>query len=362
MKVTQKLYDLGQSLWLDHITRDLLSSGTLKHYIEELSLTGLTSNPNAFGYAIRNSSVYDGAIRNKLKEEKIGEELYFELALEDLGHAADLLRPIYDQTDGADGWVSLEVSPLLIHDADSILAAAMELHARGQRPNFYITIPGTKEGLPAVEQAIFAGVPVNVTFLSSHEQYLAAAGAFLRGIERRIAAGLKPNIGSVASMLVEPWGAVVIGKVPESPTNSLGLAVARRTYKAYCDLLSSQRWQHALNAGARPQRLLWSNSEISADKTSDRLNIENLAAPFTIITMSESFLKTFAKSGKIGKLMPSDGGDCEAVLARSVQAGIDINALAAGFQKEGIASAVKSWIELMTGIAYKSSALTQSQY
>ena len=236
MKANQKLHDLGQSLWIDHITRDLLNSGMLKHYIEELSVTGLTFKPALFRDAIKNSSAYDAAIRKKLKEDKLGEELFYELALEDLRHAADILRPIYDQTDGLDGWVSLEVSPLLVHDTECTLAAAKDLYARMRRPNIFIKIPGTYEGLPAVEEAIFAGIPVNVTLLFSREHYLAAAGAFLCGIERRIAAGRKPKVGSVASMSVSRWDAAVMDRVPDPLRNKLGVAVARRTYKAYRDL------------------------------------------------------------------------------------------------------------------------------
>src|SRR6516225_6611175 len=260
MKATQKLHELGQSLWLDNITRDLLTKGTLKHYVEELSVTGLTSNPTIFDHAIKNSTAYDAAIRNKLKEGKSGEGLFFELALEDLTQAADLFRPIWDKTNGVDGWGSLEVSPLLAHDTASTLAAAKELHARAERPNLFIKIPGTKEGLPAIEEAIFGGIPVNVTLLFSREHYVAAAEAFLLGIERRIDAGLNPNVGSVASVFISRWDAAVMDKVPDALRDRLGIAIARRTYKACRELLTSPRWQRVYNAGARPQRLLWAST------------------------------------------------------------------------------------------------------
>src|SRR5882672_1755814 len=253
MKATQLLHNLGQSLWLDNITRDLLTNGTLKRYIDELSVTGLTSNPTIFDHAIKNSSAYDVAIRAGLAKGKSGEALFFDLALEDLTQAADLFRPIYDRTDGVDGWVSLEVSPLLAHDTASTLAAAKELHARAGQPNLLIKIPGTTEGLPAIEEAIFAGVPINVTLLFSREHYLAAAEAFLRGIERRIDAGLTPTVGSVASLFVSRWDAAVMGKVPAALRNRLGIAMAQRTYNTYRTLLSSPRWQRVSNAGARPQ-------------------------------------------------------------------------------------------------------------
>ena len=360
MKATQLLHDLGQSLWLDNITRDLLDNGTLQRYIDELSVTGLTSNPTIFDQAIKNSTAYDTAIRQKLKEGKSGEELFFELALEDLTRAADLFRPIYDRTDGVDGWVSLEVSPLLAYDTASTLAAAKELCARAGRPNLFIKIPGTTEGLPAIEEAIFAGVPINVTLLFSREHYLAAAEAFLRGIERRIEAGLKPEVGSVASVFISRWDAAVMGKVPEALRNQLGIAMAQRTYKAYRALLSSPRWQRVYNAGARPQRLLWASTGTKDPEASDILYIKALAAPFTVNTMPEGTLKALAEHSELGALLPADGGDCEAVLAQFARAGIDIDALAAQLQDEGAKSFVKSWHELMEVIASKSAALAKA--
>ena len=362
MKATQKLHELGQSLWLDHITHDLLTSGAFESYVEEFSVTGLTFNPSFFNCAIKNSSAYDAAIRKKLKEDKLGEELFYELALEDLRHAADLLRPIYDQTDGLDGWVSLEVSPLLVHDTECTLAAAKDLYARMRRPNIFIKIPGTYEGLPAVEEAIFAGIPVNVTLLFSREHYLAAAGAFLCGIERRIAAGLKPKVGSVASMSVSRWDTAVMGRVPDPLRNKLGVAVARRTYKAYRDLLSSPRWQQVHNAGVRPQRLLWSDTETVDSGTSGDFYIRDLTAPFSIITLSESTLKALIDCGDLGMWMPADGEGCEALLGCFAQAGIDIDTLSADFQVEDAVSAVKSWIELMSEIASKSASLVQAEW
>jgi transaldolase len=354
------LYDLGQSLWLDNITRDLLRSGTLKHYIDELSVTGLTSNPTIFDQAIKNSPAYDAAIRDRLRQGKSGEALFFELALEDLTQAADLFRPVYDRTNGLDGRVSLEVSPLLAHDTARTLAQAKELSARAARPNLFIKIPGTPEGLPAIEEAIFAGVPVNVTLLFSREQYLAAAEAFLRGIERRIGAGLNPDVDSVASLFVSRWDGAVAGKVPEALTNKLGIAIARRTYAAYRDLLDSPRWLRAYNCGARPQRILWASTGTKDPKASDVLYIEALAAPFTVNTMPEATLKAFANHGKAGAPMPADGGDCETVLADFARAGINIDTLAAQLQEDGAKSFTKSWNELMTVIASKSEALREA--
>lgn len=360
MNATEKLHDLGQSLWLDNITRDLLTTGTLQRYIDELSLTGLTSNPTIFDHAIKNSTAYDDAIRKKLQEGKSGEELFFELALEDLTQAADLFRPIWERTDGVDGWVSLEVSPLLAHDTANTLAAAKDLHGRAGRPNLFIKIPGTKEGLPAIEEAIFAGVPINVTLLFSREQYLAAAEAFLRGIERRIDAGLKPEVGSVASVFISRWDAAVMGKVPEALNDRLGIAIAKRTYKTYRQLLSSPRWQRVYNAGARPQRLLWASTGTKDPKASDVLYIKALAAPFTVNTMPEGTLEAFAEHGEIGPMLPADGGDCEEVLAQFSKAGIDIDALAAQLQDEGAKSFAKSWNELMAVIASKCAALKKA--
>jgi len=357
MKATQALHDLGQSIWLDNITRDLLDNGTLKRYIDELSVTGLTSNPTIFEHAIKNSPAYDAAIRQKLKEGKSGEDLFFELALEDLTRAADLFRPIYDKTNGVDGWVSLEVSPLLAYDTASTLAAAKTLHARAGRPNLFIKIPGTKEGLPAIEEAIFAGVPVNVTLLFSREHYLAAADAFLRGIERRIAAGLKPDVGSVASVFISRWDAAVVSKVPPALRNQLGIAIAGRTYKACRTLLGSPRWQRVYNFGVRPQRPLWASTGTKDPQASDVLYIKALAAPFTVNTMPEGTLKALAEHGELGALLPPDGGDCEELLARFAKVGVDLDALAAQLQEEGAKSFVKSWNELLAVIASKSAAL-----
>jgi transaldolase len=348
MKATQLLYNLGQSIWLDNITRDLLDSGTLKRYIDDLSVTGLTSNPTIFNQAIKNSSAYSAAIRTKFAQDESAEEVFFELALEDLTRAADLFRPIYDRTNGVDGWVSLEVSPLLAYDTAKTLAAAKELHARAGRPNLLIKIPGTKEGLPAIEEAIFSGIPVNVTLLFSSDHYLAAAEAFLRGIERRIEAGLKPNVGSVASVFVSRWDAAVKGKAPRELSHKLGIAIAMRTYKAARDLLGSPRWHRIYNAGAYPQRLLWASTGTKDPTASDVLYVKALAAPFTVNTMPESTLKALANRKELGSILPADGGDCEEVLSRFAEAGINADGLAAQLQDEGAQSFVKSWNELMS--------------
>ena len=348
MKATQLLHNLGQSIWLDNITRDLLDSGTLKRYIDELSVTGLTSNPTIFNQAIKNSSAYSAAIRTKFDYDKSAEKVFFELALEDLTRAADLFRPIYDRTNGVDGWVSLEVSPLLAYDTAKTLAAARELHAHAGRPNVLIKIPGTKEGLPAIEEAIFSGIPINVTLLFSCDHYLAAAEAFLRGIERRIEAGLKPNVGSVASVFVSRWDAAVKGKAPRELNHKLGIAIAMRTYKAARDLLSSPRWHRIYNAGAYPQRLLWASTGTKDPTASDVLYVKALAAPFTVNTMPESTLKALANRKELGSILPADGGNCEEVLSRFAEAGINIDELAAQLQDEGAQTFVKSWNELMS--------------
>ena len=357
MKATQKLHEIGQSLWLDNITRGLVTSGTLHRYIQEFSVTGLTSNPTIFDHAIKNSHDYDNAIRQKLKEGKSGEALFFELALEDLRQAADLFRPIHDLTNGVDGWVSLEVSPLLAHDTSATLTAAKALHARAERPNLFIKIPGTKEGLPAIEEAIFAGVPINVTLLFSRAQYVAAAEAYLRGIERRIAARLNPDVGAVASIFVSRWDVAVVDKAPEALRNQLGIAVASGIYTAYIELLSSPCWQRAYNAGARAQRLLWASTGTKDPKASDTLYIKTLAAPFTVNTMPEGTLKALADHGEIGPIMAPDDGDSEKILDKFAKAGTDVDALGAQLQEEGAESFVKSWNDLLQCIASKSKAL-----
>jgi transaldolase len=360
MNPTQELHKLGQSIWLDNITRDLLDSGTLKHYIDDLSVTGLTSNPTIFDQAIKNSTAYDASIREKVNQGKSGETLFFELALEDLTRAAALFRPVHERTEGVDGWVSLEVSPLLAYNTSSTLAAAKSLHARAGQPNLFIKIPGTKEGLPAIEEATFAGIPINVTLLFSREQYLAAAEAYLRGIERRIDAGLKPGVTSVASIFISRWDVAVTGKAPESLRGRLGIAIAKRTYKAYRTWLDSTRWQRALNAGARPQRLLWASTGTKDPKMPDLLYIKALTAPFTINTMPEGTLKALADHGEAGAILAADGGDCEETLVEFAKAGIDADALATQLQEEGAKSFVTSWNELLAVIETKSAALKKA--
>jgi transaldolase len=360
MKATRILHDLGQSLWLDNITRNLLRTGMLRHYIDEFSITGLTSNPTIFDHAIKNSDDYDDAIKSKLAEGKSGEKLFFELALDDLAQAADLFRPVYDRTCGVDGWVSLEVSPLLAYDTKSTIAEAKDLHAQARRPNVFIKIPGNPEGLPAIEEAIFAGVPINVTLLFSEDQYLAAANAFMRGIERRIEAGLKPDVPSVASIFISRWDVAVTGKVPEALNDRLGIAIAKRTYKAYLGLLSSPRWMRAYNAGARPQRLLWASTGTKDPKASDVLYVNTLAAPFTINTMPDGTLKALAEHGDVSTTLPMDGGNSEEELARFADAKIDVHAMSRQLQDEGAKSFVKSWNDLLGVISSKSALLKRA--
>jgi transaldolase len=361
MKATQHLREAGQSLWLDNITRGLLNNGTLKRYIDELSITGLTSNPTIFDHAISKSHDYDAAIREKIKGGKAGEDLFFELAIEDLTRAADLFRPIHDVTDGVDGFVSLEVSPVLAYDAESTLAQAKQLHARAGRPNLFIKIPGTREGIPAIEEAIFAGVPINVTLLFSRGHYLAAAEAYMRGIERRIAAELNPDVRSVASVFISRWDKAVSGTAPAALNNQLGVAIAKRTYKGYRDLLNSDRWQRLANAGARPQRLLFASTGTKDPEASDVLYVKALAAPNTVNTMPEATLLAFANHGELGPPLPADGGNAEEILGKFGKEGIDTSALAADLQKDGAASFVASWNDLLAGIAAKSDTLRKER-
>jgi transaldolase len=351
MKGTQLLSNLGQSIWLDNITRDLLDTGTLQQYIDEMSVTGLTSNPTIFEQAIKKSKSYGAVIREKLASGESAEETFFDVALEDITRAADLFRHIHDRTNGVDGWASLEVSPLLAYDAESTLRSAKELFARAGRPNLFIKIPGTAEGLPAVEEAIFAGVPINVTLLFSREHYLAAAEAFLRGIERRLDAGLNPRVASVASVFISRWDAAVAAHVPAELRNRLGIAIAQRTYKAARELLSSPRWHRVYNAGATPQRVLWASTGTKDRSASDVLYVKALAAPFTVNTMPEATLKALAKHTQLGSILPPDGGDCEEVLGRFADSGIDVNAVAAQLQEDGARSFARSWTDLMSAIA-----------
>jgi transaldolase len=360
MNAPQRLHDLGQSLWLDNITRALLTSGALSRYIEELAVTGLTSNPSIFDQAIKSAGIYDDAIRKKAGEGKSGEALFFELALEDLTQAADLFRPIHHATGGVDGWVSLEVSPLLADDTAGTIKAAARLHARAQRPNLFIKIPGTGAGNAAIEESIFAGVPINVTLLFSREHYVASAEAYMRGIERRIAAGLDPAVDSVASIFVSRWDVAIKDKVSERLRNRLGIAIAMRTYKAYRDLLASKRWQKLAASGARPQRLLWASTGTKDPAAPDTLYLEALAAPDTINTIPEKTLHAFAGHGKVGNVLPVDGGHAEAVLAEFNREGVDDEALAAELQREGAEAFARSWSDLMSQIGSKSKVATKA--
>ncbi len=360
MNATRQLHELGQSLWLDNITRELLTSGTLGRYIGELSVTGLTSNPTIFDQAI-GTGAYDEAIRNKADEGKSGEALFFELALEDLSRAADLFRPVHDASGGVDGWVSLEVSPLLADDSAGTVKAAAQLHARAQRPNLFIKIPGTGAGLPAIEESIFAGVPVNVTLLFSREHYLAAADAYMRGIERRIAAGRDPRVASVASLFVSRWDVAVRDKVSDEFRNRLGIAIALRSYRAYRELLASPRWLKLAAAGARPQRLLWASTGTKDPAAPDVLYVEALAAADTINTLPEKTLLAFADHGKLGKRLPLDAGDAEAVIAAFAREGVNDEALAADLQRQGTAAFAASWRDLIARIAAKGAVLQQGR-
>ncbi|MEO8347020.1 MAG: transaldolase [Betaproteobacteria bacterium] len=357
MKATQALHDLGQSLWLDNITRDLLNNGTLRRYIDRFAITGLTSNPTIFDHAIRNVTTYDDAIRRKIGEGKSGEALFIELALEDLARAADLFRPAHDSTGGVDGWVSMEVSPLLADDSAGTIAAVKQLQGQAGRPNIFIKIPGTESGMTAIEESIFAGVPVNVTLLFSREQYLAAAEAYMRGIERRIVAGVDPKIDSVASLFVSRWDVAVKDKVAPALRNRLGIAIAKRTYRSYRELLASPRWRKLAGAGVRPQRLLWASTGTKDPDAPDTLYIEALAAPDTINTIPDKTLVAFADHGQVKGVLPPDGGDAEQAIAAFARAGIDVTALATQLLHEGTQSFDKSWKALMDCIAAKSDVL-----
>ncbi len=357
MKATKQLHDLGQSLWLDNITRELLTSGTLKRYIDELSVTGLTSNPTIFDHAITHSSAYDEEVRRLARLGHSGEALFFELALEDLTQAADMFAPVYELTAGIDGWVSLEVSPLLAHDAKSTVVEAKALHRKAGRPNLFIKIPGTKEGAAAIEEAIFCGVPVNVTLLFSREHYLNAAEAYMRGLERRIAAGLCPDVHSVASLFISRWDKATEERAPDGMRNALGIAIGLQTYKAYRDLLDSDRWQRLAHRGARSQRLLFASTGTKDPAASDVLYIGALAAPNTVNTMPEKTLLAFGDHGQVNGALPRDGGDAEQVLERFAKAGVDIVKLAADLQEEGAKSFEASWQNLLNTIETKTKSL-----
>jgi len=357
MKATQMLHNLGQSIWLDNITRELLDNGTLNRYIKDLSVTGLTSNPTIFDHAITHSKSYDSEIRRLVGNGLSGEELFFELAVQDLTRAADLFAPIHERTASVDGWVSLEVSPLLAYDPKATVAEARALHKKANRRNLFIKIPGTKEGASAIEEAIFLGIPVNVTLLFTREHYLAAAEAYMRGLELRVASGLSPDVPSVASLFVSRWDKATMDKVPDWDRDKLGVAIGRQVYAAYRELLESDRWQQLASCGARPQRLLFASTGTKDPKASDVLYIDALAAPNTIDTMPEETLLAFGEHGRVSGVIPRGGGDCEQVLAEFGRVGIDVARLGADLQKEGAASFADSWRDLLDAIEAKSKAL-----
>lgn len=360
MTPTGQLHQLGQSLWLDNITRDMLDDGTLQRYINECSITGLTSNPSIFDAAMAEGHAYDADIRRMAKEGTKTEALFLSLALDDLRRAADMFRPVFDNTHHLDGWVSMEVSPLLASDTQGSIQAALDIHAQAARPNLFVKIPGTPEGVPAIEASIFAGIPINVTLLFSPKQYVAVAEAYMRGIERRIAADRDPLVGSVASLFVSRWDVAVKDTVSETLRNTLGLAISGQVYRAYRGLLASPRWRALSAAGAMPQRLLWASTGTKDPQASDTLYVEALAAPDTIDTMPEKTLLAFADHGVIRGVMPEDGGSADATLARFAREGVDVAALAVRLQKEGAAAFVKSWNELLGRIADKSATLTHA--
>ena len=354
MSATGQLHAIGQSLWLDNITRDMLLSGTLRDYISRLSVTGLTSNPTIFERAIGSSGLYDIPIRQKAQTGITVEALFYELALEDLTLAADLFRPTYDSTLGRDGWVSLEVSPLLANDPVASAASAAQLHAMARRPNLFIKLPGSEAGMGAIEESIFRGIPVNVTLLFCRDQYLAAANAYMRGIERRLAAGLDPRVASVASIFISRWDAAANDSLPARLRNKLGIAVAGQIHACYRSLLASARWQLLRAAGAAEQRLLWASTGTKDPRAPDTLYIEALVAPDTINTMPEATLLAFADHGNVGELMSREGAEAQAVLAAITGEGVDLKALATGLQSEGTAAFARSWHDMLACIARKS--------
>ncbi|MGP1693227.1 MAG: transaldolase [Giesbergeria sp.] len=357
MKTTQKLHELGQSLWLDNISRPLIDSGALARYIKDYSITGLTSNPSIFEHAIGKSDAYDEAIARGVGDGKSGEALFFDLAIADLRRAADLFRPIFEATDGMDGWVSLEVSPLLAHDAKGTIAAAVHLHQLADRPNLFIKIPGTPEGVVAIEESIFAGVPINVTLLFSAAQYQASAEAYLRGMERRLAAGLDTKVHSVASLFVSRWDVAANKALPEALHNRLGIAVAAQTYRAYRDLLASPRWHRLASADAPVQRLLWASTGTKDPAAPDTLYVEALAAPDTIDTLPEKTLFAFSDHGKVQQSLRDDGAEADTAVATCREAGVDVEALAEQLQREGAEAFTQSWAKLLENIASKAKAI-----
>jgi len=357
MKKTKSLALAGQSVWIDDITRPMLTEGTLARYISEYGVTGLTSNPTIYSKAVAQGHHYDDIILAGARPGRTDEEIFYDLALRDLGEAADLFRDIYLRTDGVDGFVSLEVSPLLSDDAKASVYWATELHRRAARPNLFIKIPGTTAGLVAIEESIFAGIPVNVTLLFSAEQYRSAAEAYLRGIERRIDAGLSTDVPSVASLFVSRWDVAANPGLPPELKNRLGIAVSRKAYALSLELHSSARWRRAMNFGMRPQRLLFGSTSTKDPSASDTLYVSSLVAPYTVDTIPEKTLLAFADHGELGRQCDRDTGEADTILTRVRASGVDVNALAARLQREGTESFDKSWRELLASIQSRRNAL-----
>jgi transaldolase len=357
MRPTQQLHDLGQSLWLDNISKTMLDSGQIAGYIATHSVTGLTSNPSIYDNAI-STGAYDTEIARLATGDVTSEELFFSLAIADLQRAADLFGPAHVATDGVDGWVSLEVSPRLAYDTNKTVAAAQALHDRAARDNLFIKIPGTPEGLPAIEASIASGIAVNVTLLFDVDQYLAAADAYLKGVERRIAAGLDPKVGSVASVFISRWDTAVAGSVSQELKNRLGLAVGLETYAAYVKLVGSERCAKIVAAGGQVQRLLWASTKTKDPAASDTLYVSGLASPNTVNTMPDSTLEAFYDHGVVGAALPTEGGDADETLAQFAAAGVDKATLAAKLQDEGATAFDNSWTDLLAKIDAQRTRLT----
>ncbi|MEO6798087.1 MAG: transaldolase [Candidatus Dormibacter sp.] len=358
MNAAARLHEAGQSLWLDNITRNLLTSGQLARYITEDAVTGLTSNPSIFDKAITGSDAYDEQTRELAATGLAIEDLFFELALDDLTRAAALFKPVWDSTRGADGWVSLEVSPRLAHDTKRTVAEAEALHQKAGTPNLFIKVPGNREGLPAIEELTFQGVPVNVTLLFSNEQYLAAAAAYQRGLERREGAGLDLNVPSVASLFVSRWDRATLDKLPDNLKDELGIAVAKQTYRGYREVLASAQWKALEARGAHSQRLLFASTGTKDPAKPDTYYIQALAAPDTINTIPPATLEAFADHGEFGEFLPADGGDADEVIAKVEADGINVPELAASLQSDGAASFVSAWEDLLRSIESKAASVT----
>jgi transaldolase len=354
----RQLHEAGQSLWLDSINRAMLGSGDLARYVDQLAVTGLTSNPTILGHAMAASHDYEGSLRALLAQGVSGpQDLVYAAAFEDLGQAANLFRPAWQASGGEDGYVSVEVPPDLAYDAPATVALARHLHAMAGFPNLLVKVPGTPQGLTVLEELVDAGIGVNVTLLFSDTHYLRTAEAYMRALERRLARGEDLAVPSVASVFVSRWDKAADSLLPKPLHGRLGVAMAQKVYSSYQSLLASDRWRDLEAGGARPQRVLWASTSAKDPALPDTYYVEKLASPGTINTMPEKTLIAFADHGTVGEMLRDDYASGEETVAEVAAKGVDVDALGESLQRQGARAFSADWSALLDAIAAKASSI-----